>query len=249
MSKKPEKEKNLYIPERKKDYEYYCDIQLLKNIKSDYYEISKCLLSDAIRDKYIPSDTSYKSEEIFNQYQKLSDDFNYYIDRVIEKTDINDYNDYQQAMDMVMIVACDTAEFVHKNFLFKANKDFLKQKKKYMGKDKKVKYIASQIGSIVYKLKSNTLSTIIINYFCTTIFWCFILLSVLLFIIFNSVDFLFVAILTLIVYLILLPQLKFISRIGEFQFSKYKYSTHPYNSQYKFNDIMSILSSIKALIK
>lgn len=24
MSKKPEKEKNLYIPERKKDYEYYC---------------------------------------------------------------------------------------------------------------------------------------------------------------------------------------------------------------------------------
>lgn len=85
MSKKPEKEKNLYIPERKKDYEYYCNIQLLKNIKSDYYEISKCLLSDAIRDKYIPSDTPYKSKEIFNQYQKLSDYFNYYIDRVIEK--------------------------------------------------------------------------------------------------------------------------------------------------------------------
>ena len=233
MSKKPEKEKNLYIPERKKDYEYYCNIQVLKNIKSDYYEISKCLLSDAIRDKYIPSDTPYKSKEIFNQYQKLSDYFNYYIDRVIEKTDINDYNDYQQAMDMVMIIACDTAEFVHKNFLFKANKEFLKHKEKYINKQKSIKYIASQIGSIIYKLKSNTLSTIIINYFCTTIFWCFILLSVLLFIIFNSVDFIFVAILTLIVYLILLPQLKFISRIGEFQFSKYKYSTHPYNSQYK----------------
>ena len=169
MSKKPEKEKSLYIPESKKDYEYYCNIQLLKNIKSDYYEISKCLLSDAIRDKYIPSDTPYKSEEIFNQYQKLSDDFNYYIDRVIEKTDINDYNDYQQAMDMVMIVACDTAEFVHKNFLFKANKEFLKHKEKYINKQKSIKYIASQIGSIIYKLKSNTLSTIIINYFCTSI--------------------------------------------------------------------------------
>ena len=109
MSKKSDKEKSTYFPENKKDYEYYCNIQLLKNIKSDYYEISKCLLSDDIRSIYTPSDTPYKSEEIFDQYQKLSDDFNYYIDRVIEKTDITDYNDYQQAMDMVMIVACDTA--------------------------------------------------------------------------------------------------------------------------------------------
>ncbi len=104
MSKKPEKEKSLYIPESKKDYEYYCNIQLMKNIQSDYNEISRCFLSDAIREKYSPVDTPYTKNEIYDQYKKLSDDFNYYIDRVIEKIDINDYNDYQQAMDMVMIV-------------------------------------------------------------------------------------------------------------------------------------------------
>lgn len=71
---------------------------------------------------------------------------------------------------MVMIIACDTAEFVHKNFLFKANKEFLKHKEKYINKQKSIKYIASQIGSIIYKLKSNTLSTIIINYFALQYF-------------------------------------------------------------------------------
>lgn len=35
-----------------------------------------------------------------------------------------------------MIIACDTAEFVHKNFLFKANKEFLKHKEKYINKQK-----------------------------------------------------------------------------------------------------------------
>lgn len=255
MSKKSDKEKSTYFPENKKDYEYYCNIQLLKNIKSDYYEISKCLLSDDIRSIYTPSDTPYKSEEIFDQYQKLSDDFNYYIDRVIEKTDINDYNDYQQAMDMVMIVACDTAEFVHRNFILKANREFLKHKEKYINKSKSIKYIATQIGSIIYKLKSNTLSTIIMNYFCTSIFESFILLSLISCLILMNKDFngfivsLAVTIALFVVYLIFLSRLKFVSRTGEYQLSKYKYSTHPYNSQYKFNDIMSVLSSIKALIK
>lgn len=252
MSKNTDIENDLSFPENKLDYEYYCNVQLMRDIKLEYNTISKCLLADTIDNSPInklePINTLYSKNEIYDQYKRLSDDFNLYIDKIIEKNDINDYNDYQKTMDMLMIIACDTAEFVHKNLIFNANKKFLKQKNIYMNKKKSIKYIASQIGIIVYMLKSNTLAPIIVNYFSTSFFWAIIIILFLIAVFSKSIIFSIMTLGIIAIYSKLSSNLSRAERSAEYQLSKYKYNVHPYNLRLKFNNIMEILSTIKELI-
>ena len=238
MSVKEDYNDNGYIPENKKIYEYYCNIMLLKNIKSEFNAINHYIICDHISlsplAEYNPGDIMYNNFDIYYQYEKFYNDFNYYIDKLIKKENIDNYWDYQETMHMLMVIVCDLNEFIHKHFILNGNKDFLKQKIYYNGKERSLEYVLLKNIDILYKLKSNTRASIITKYFYPAICWGVIFVLFFISIKYQSIIFAILTIAFAIIYLKYSSVFKFVEKQGEYQLLKYHYSAHPYESKYNF---------------
>lgn len=242
------------FPVDKRDYFYYYNVSKLKRLKLDFNEINSVNIigkdfEHSLFVNYNPKQKIIDAEMIYDDYKQYCNDFNYYIDKLISGTDINNNDDFQNTIEYLMVTICDLNEFIDRYILLKGNKGFLKQKAQYLGNEKTVKYILSENQFLIYKLNTDYIPNLIVNfsikpvYLLTLIFIFTISIGTSNFLL--SILFEFCA----IFYLRISKLIGYSERQNPVYLAKYKYVAHPFVRKIKLTDIVNALQNIKQLIK
>lgn len=242
------------FPVDKRDYFYYYNVSKLKRLKLDFNEINSANIigkdfEHSLFANYNPKQTIIDAKMIYNEYKQYCNDFNYYIDKLISGKDINNNDDFQNTIEYLMVTICDLNEFIDRYILLKGNKGFLKQKAKYLGSEKTIKYILSENQILIYKLNTDYIPNLIINFSIKPVY-----LLILLFIFIISIrtsNFLFGILFEFyaILYLRIFKLISYSERQNPVYLAKYKYVAHPFVRKIKLTDIVNSLQNIKQLIK
>ncbi len=162
MNSKDEK----YFPSDYDEYYYYCRISIVEEAKEKYISCNELLLGSKLNNspvmKLLDNETDDKKQTIYSKYKKLYHDFIVYSDKLINKNNIDDQNDYIRCMQNLMRISNETIVFTYENFGAKKNK-ILNQKLEYDGKKVKLSDIINQNCNIPYILNPDTLTTVFIN--------------------------------------------------------------------------------------
>ncbi len=250
MSKKKEQNKPIEkFPTNDRDYYYYYEIFQLIQLKKYYNGINSLILADklenSVLNKYESHNYELSKEEVYVEYKKYYDDFNFYIDALINKTDINSTEDFKNVMEYLMLTVCQTNQFINRYLLLKSNKEFYNSKIKLNEKNVSVKKILSENEYIMYKLNPHYLPIVISNFSVPAIL--FTLFLMLLFTVIATKH-IFWAILCLVYsvwYFKMLSKISYAEKQNSIYFFKNNYVAHPLSQKIKFKDITTALSLIK----
>ncbi len=242
------------FPVDKRDYFYYYNVSKLKRLKSDFNEINSVNVigkdfEHSLFANYNPKQTVINAEMIYDEYKQYCNDFNYYIDKLILGTDINNNDDFQNTIEYLMVTVCDLNEFIDRYILLKGNKGFLKQKAKYLGNEKTIKYILSENQFLIYKLNTDYIPNLILN---VSIKPVYLLMLLFIFIITIGTSNFLLGILfefCAIFYLRISKLISYSERQNPVYLARYKYVAHPFVRKIKLTDIVNALQNIKQLIK
>lgn len=237
------------FPTNDRDYYYYYEVSQLIQLKNYYNSINSLILADklenSVLNKYKSKNNEFSKEEIYTEYKKYYDDFNFYIDALINKTDINSNEDFKNIMEYLMLTVCQTNHFINRYLLLKSNKEFYFLKMKFNGKNVTVKKILSENEYVMYKLNPHYLPIVISNASLPTILFTLFLV---LLIIAVATKYIFWVILFLVYgiwYYKMLPTIHYAEKQNSIYFFKNKYIAHPLSQRIKLKDIITTLSFIK----
>ena len=258
MSKKKEQNKPIEkFPTNDRDYYYYYEIFQLKQLKEYYNSINDPILKDNLENSllniYEPSNTTFSKEEIYNEYRRYYDDFNFYIDKLINKDNINNNDDFKNTIEYLMVNISHTNQFINRYLILKGNKEFHSQKLTYMEEEKTVKYLLLENRHLIYKLNFDNIALVVTNFYARTIYLIILLVLNTIFWITTSdtqkliygIAFISLAIL----YLFIHNELIYAENQKLFYVSKYKYVAHPFTYKFKFSDIITTIKIFTDIFK
>lgn len=241
------------FPTNDRDYYYYYEIFQLKQLKKYYNSINQLILSDCLENSplnnYSANNDYFSNIEIYNEYKRYYDDFNFYIDKLINKDGINNNVDFQNIIEYLMVNVSHSNQFINRYLIFKGNKKFYNQKINYMGKKRTVKNILSENQNIIYKLNPDYIPLIVSNYSIPILLFIIWLVFLFIFVATHHILGFILLVAYSIGYLCLIPTFNYVNKQNSVYISKYKYVAHPFSQKIKLKDIILTLSLIKDFIK
>lgn len=109
-----------YFPSDYDEYYYYCRISIVEEAKEKYISCNELLLGSKLNNspvmKLLDNETDDKKQTIYSKYKKLYHDFIVYSDKLINKNNIDDQNDYIRCMQNLMRISNETIVFTYENF-------------------------------------------------------------------------------------------------------------------------------------
>lgn len=226
----------------------------MKQLKEYYNSINDTILKDNLENSllniYEPYNTTFSKEEIYNEYIRYYDDFNFYIDKLINKDNINNNDDFKSIIEYLMVNISHTNQFINRYLILKGNKEFLKQKIKYMSKEQPVEKLLLENINIIYKLNPDNIPLLLSNYWIPLLFTLLLIIVIIMSFAYPHKFVWWIAvILYVLCYINMLPKFNYIDNQNSFYFSKYKYVAHPFTNKFKFSDIITTLKMFTDIIK
>ena len=263
-----------YFPSVYDEYYYYCRIPIVEEAKEKYMNCNGFLLGSGLSDspvmKLIESETDEKKKAIYKKYQKLYKDYIAYSDKLINKENIENQNDYIHCMHNLMRIANETIMFTYENFGIQKNK-ILYKKMKYKEKDMKLSDIIDLNRSIPYILYPDEIATVITNKYFSVIYDIILILIFVLSMIFirscavsiisyySALDIfeLFICSIVFIIagIVLLVTRISYRKKIRLIEIKSNAHSRnknlvlHPYSSRFSLKNVKEIIGIITNLIK
>lgn len=237
------------FPTNDRDYYYYYEVFQLIQLKKYYNSINSLILADklenSVLNKYKSQNNEISKEEIYTEYKKYYDDFNFYIDALINKTDIKSNEDFKNIMEYLMLTVCQTNQLINRYLFLKSNKEFYNSKITFNGKNITVKKILSENEYVMYKLNPHYFPIVISNVSVPTILLTLFLVLLITVVVTKHIFLGIIFLVYSIWYYKMLSIISYADKQNTIYFFKNKYVAHPLSQRIKLKDITTALSFIK----
>lgn len=251
-NKEQNKPKEKFPVDYKAYYRYY-DIFQLKQIKKYFNQVNKIIINKNLDDSplkdYISIDNTLDKNDIYTEYNRYYNDFNYYCNKLIKGKGINSNDDYQDTIKCLINTICQLNQFINRYLILKSNKKFYNKKVEFLGKKCRLKNILLENENIMYKLNPDYIPSVISNFCVPTILFALFLGLTTVALITPGVFWKIASLVYNIWYLKILPQISYVEKINSIYHYNYNCIAHPLTPKIKFKDIATALSMIKDIIK